>query len=152
MFVEERWLRTTVVIKRVAALFLLVAFFLPLSQCTVEVPTSETRAIERQVIVTYAYSRDKWPSVDALAIYVTFLWPLLFAVASLISPSVSGKLAIGIVEILLCVGSGFMLFTLTYIGMLKYGAYVAMGSIGVYFIATSVQLVARMRKRWGQQT
>ena len=151
MFVEGRRLTTTIAIKRLAAIFLLVAFFLPLSQCTVA-ERPETKTTELEVIVTYAYSAHKWPSVNALATYAAFLWPLTLSIASLVWPRLNQKWTIGIIELLLCAGSAFILFGLTYFGALRYGAYVAGGSIGLYFITTSVELAARVRKKWGKQT
>ena len=152
MFVEGRRLTTTIAIKRLAAIFLLVAFFLPLSQCTVEERNPETKATELKVIVNYAYSGNGWPSADTLPTYAAFLWPLALSLASLVWPSLNQKWTIGVLELLLCAGSGFMLFALTYFGTLRYGVYVAGGSIGLYFVTTSVELVARVQKRWGNQT
>jgi hypothetical protein len=133
--------------KRMAAILLLLAFFLPLSQCTVEQQTPDGKAVEPTTVVTSAYSSHEWPSADALATYGSFLWPLMLAVASLIWPALSKRAAIGVLELLLCAGSAYVLLTLIYFGDIRYGAYVAAGAIGTYFIATSVELAARLRWR-----
>jgi hypothetical protein len=152
MCVEGRRLSTAIVIKRLAAIVLVVAFFLPLSQCTVEEQNPETRATELKVIVNYAYAHDNWRSLDALATYAAFLWPLTLVIAGLVWPNLNQKLTIGVLELVFCAGSGFVLFALTFIGTLRYGAYLAGVSIGLYFVTTLVELVARARRSWGKQT
>ena len=151
MFVEERRLSTTAIIKRIAAIFLLVAFFLPLSQCTITMPNAETKAIEKKTHVIYAYTAYEWPSVQSLATYAAFIWPLTFGIASLVWPSLNQKWMIGVLEMLLCVGSGFTLFGLSFLGSLQYGGYIAWGAIGIYFITTSVEFATRIRKKWSKQ-
>jgi len=154
MLAEERKLSATLVIKRVAAILLLLAFFLPLSQCTDSKTNPETKAIEKEVTVTYAYSGFEWSeSIGDLAyeaaVCAAFLWPLVLSIASLIRSSLNQKLTIGILELLLCIGSWYMLNVITSFGELRYGAYLAYGSIGLYFITTLVQLVVRIREvKW----
>lgn len=146
MFVKERGLSATAAIKRFAAIMLLAAFFLPLSQCSAPKQNVETKVFEQEVRVTYAYTAHEWPSVEALATYAAFLWPLMFGIASLVWPNLNQKWTVGGLELLLCLGSGFMLYALTFFDSLRYGGYIAWGAIGMYFITTSVALIARIRK------
>lgn len=125
----------------------MVAFFLPLSQCTAKQTNPVTKAIEQKVTDLYVYSGNDKVSVETLTAYAAFLWPVMLTVASLVWPRLNQSLAVGIFELLLCAGSGFELYAITYLGTLRYGAYIAGGAIGLYFIASSVDLFARMRKR-----
>lgn len=146
--VEDRGLRTIVRIKRVAAVFLLIAFFLPLSQCTAETANPDTKTLERRATVTYAYAAHEWPSVDAVATYGAFIWPLVFAVTGLVRPRPGYKLTTPLLEILFSAGSGYILLTLIIFRAPLYGWYIASASIGAYFIATLAGLFGHARRKW----
>ncbi len=146
----------TIKIKRWAAIFMLLAFFLPLVQltrCTTFRLPDGTTVDEEHIVDIYAYS-DKWGLIERALLYTAFLWPLIFSVTSLIWPGLNQKSFINVLELLLCVGSGFILGLFMYFYLhdpkahTRYGLYVAWGSIGLYFVTTSVELVARVRKKW----
>jgi len=135
-------------IKRLAAISLLVALFLPLSRCALETEDPQTKAVERTVSVTYAYTAYRAPIADALATYAAFLWPLLLATARLMWPVLNRKWSVEILEVVFCLGSAYELMRLTFFGEWLYGAYVAAVSIGVYLIGALVELAARAREKW----
>lgn len=132
-------------IKRAAALCLLVSLFLPVSQCTYD-PGPESRSREAQVIVSYPYKAYSWPSMERIAVYAAFLWPAVLMIAGAALPIARHGSAVAALELLLCAGSAWMLFVLTALGELRYGAYVASGSVVGYFGATLAQLVDGLRR------
>ena len=141
-------LSTTILLKRVAAIILMAAFFLPLSQCS----GTDSETGVTKVYVTYAYSAD-WPSVNPLTAAAAFTWPLALSIATLVWPRLNQKWPIGIIELVLCAGSALVLVVLiAFCDKVLYGTYVAGGSIGLYFTTTLVALGSRVRKKWGKHT
>ncbi len=132
------------IIKRIASVILIVAFFMPLSQCSVSTPPTNDPQ-ESKMEITYAYSAYQWPSAWSIVALLAFFWPFLFSFYW----HGKSKMIINIIELLLCVGTGFMLFTLTYMGGLLMGAYIAIASLTVYSLATANQM--RKRLSWHVQ-
>ena len=143
---------TIALVKRTAAAFLLIALFLPLSQCTVQTPNPETKTIEVTTTVTYAYSANEWPSLDALETYGAFLWPFLFSVTAWFWPRLNHKPTIPLLEALLCCGSGLMLAFFLVFGTPLYGWYIAAAAVATYFLSALAELVAYARVKWSKQT
>ena len=137
-----------VVVKRVAGIVLLAALFLPLSQCTLEQEHPQTKAAERTVTVTYAYTAFEHSIVDGFAAYGAFLWPLLLAAACRIWPGLSRRLSVLVLELLLCLASAYELFGLLVMKEVLYGGYLAAGAIGAYLIAVLAQLAVLAWSRW----
>jgi hypothetical protein len=126
--------------KRIAAIILLVSFFLPLSQCSVTPPPrQEHQEVKNEVI--YAYSAYEWPSFGGFAALAAFVWPMWFAFRKSKSP----KMLLNSLELLLCASTVYMLAALTYLGSWLYGAYLAAVAIGVYLLATFHQIIKRFK-------
>ncbi len=147
MFLDGWRAAAIVWMKRAAALCLLVSLFLPVSQCTYE-PDPEGGIRETRVIVSYPYTAYSWPGMQRVATYAAFLWPTVLMIAGAVSPVARDRSAVAALEVLLCVGSAWMLFLLTALGELRYGAYVAIGSLAVYFSATLAELLNGLRRRF----
>lgn len=126
--------------KRIAAITLVISFFLPLSQCSVT-PPPEKEHQEVKSEVVYAYSAYEWPSLGSFATLAAFVWPLWFAFKGNKSP----KMLVSGLELLLCTGTGFMLVALTYVGSWLFGAYIAVLAICTYFLATVSQILMQLR-------
>ncbi len=147
----------TIKIKRWAAVFMLLSLFLPLAQlkqCTTFRLPDGTSVTGEHIVDIYAYNQA-WTEKEytetplfLLAVYVAFLWPLILSITSLIWPGLNQKWYINVLELLLCVGSVYMLGGITFFQNLRYGFYVAGGSIVLYFVTTLAELVARVRKKW----
>jgi hypothetical protein len=151
-------------IKRVAALILFAAFFLPLSQCTVKesittdesagIASSSSAVVASTVLpspkeerkVQYAYSAYTFSEAGAFATYIAFLWPSLLELAALFFPGLKRSWRIAMFEMVFCLGSAYMVFTLTMFGVLMYGGYLAWGAICSYFLTTFVELYMRIRQ------
>lgn len=139
-------MRVVIAIKRIAAITLLVAFFLPLSQCSVrEIKTPDTASVPT-VAVTYAYATYEDPLPTAVLSYAGFLWPLAFAIAGLLRSQVLRRRGVAPIEMLLCVGSGYVLYALATWGETRYGAYIAATAIGLYFVSASADVAIRVRE------
>jgi hypothetical protein len=132
-------------IRRAAALGLFVSFFLPISQCTFQ--PDESGIEEDQVLVLYPYAAYPWPSLERVATYAAFLWPIGLTVARKALPAALEKIALPALELLLCLGSAWMLFALTALGEVKYGAYLAVASLAAYSSATLAGVVHAFRRR-----
>jgi hypothetical protein len=144
-----------VVIKRIAALCLLVSFFLPLSQCslaTVAEFPQPVRELQSQpgkgVIVTYAYSAYSWKGWQRPAAYAAFLWPVLLSIVLTVWPALRSRgRTIAALELLLCLGSAWMVLGLTMLGEMRYGGYIAWTALLVYFGAALADLLVRFLQR-----
>lgn len=145
---KERRLDAIAIVKKIAAVFLLAALFLPLSQCTVTKPIPGTHEVKQETITTYAYPSKEWLSVDAIAVYVAFLWPAIFVMTSFMWPALNKKAIVGVLELLLCFGSGYVLLLFTFGKSLLYGGYIAWVAIGTYCITTCIQVVIQARAAW----
>jgi hypothetical protein len=144
----ERVAHWAVVVKRLAAVVLLIALFLPLSQCSKHEWDPQTKASKITVTVKYAYAVSE-PVVDAAAAYGAFLWPALFACAFLLWPSLNHMWTVAMLEVVLCLASAYELVHLVYYhDLLLYGTYVTAGAIGAYLIAVLLQIAFRIRKKW----
>lgn len=145
-------LKIIVKLKRLTAVLMLIAFFLPMSHCAVEPTTTDSNVIEQKVAVTYAYSANEWPSLEAVATYGAFIWPLALIATGLLWRRAENKWVIPLLEILLSAGSAYILLMLTIFREPLYGWYIASISLGVYFIATLTELLDYAQKKWARRT
>lgn len=127
-------------IKRISAAMLLIAFFLPLSKCTLHPPPEEVNQ-KPSVEDTYAYTAYEWPSLNAALAVLAFVWPLFFVFSSAVKPGLNQLLFINIIELFLCLGSGTMITIITYLGELMSGAYMAAISLVLYAVASVITIV-----------
>lgn len=134
-----------IAVKRIAAIVLLLAFFLPLSQCSVMEKQSPGKASVPSVEVTYAYATYDEEFPTPVLAYVGFLWPLGFSIAGLLRPPLMRRRGAALSEMVLCVGSGYVLYVLASWGETRYGAYVAATAIGLYFVSASADVAIRVR-------
>lgn len=133
-----------VAIKRIAALCLLISFFLPLSQCTWQGARDEAP----QVVVIYAYSAYSWPSLGRASVYAAFFWPAALSIAVLVWPALRRRgRTVAALELLFTLGSAWMVFVLAPLGSLRYGGYLAWGAVAVYFCAALADLLVRFLQR-----
>jgi hypothetical protein len=98
--------------------------------------------------VTYPYAAYSWPSIERAGTYAAFVWPLVITAAAAALPALEAKAPLLALEVLFCLGSAWMLFVLTMFGELRYGAYVAFGSLGAYLAALIVELIGVLRRRF----
>jgi hypothetical protein len=108
--------------------------------------------MESEPAVTYAYNSQTWPSASAFATYTAFLWPLTFALLIFVWPHLNGKWIIHVFEMLLCLGSGFMLIVLMSFRSPRYGAYIAGAALVIYFITALVELFKFVLIIWRRNT
>jgi hypothetical protein len=150
-------LKTLKFLKRLAAVGLLIAFFLPLSQCSTpeqnisEKPSTQSAQaakVAQSNGITYAARTDKDDILLTLINGFAFFWPVLFTLLAFLRPEVEQSLSIRLSEILLCLGSAFILLRLTSFGTLLAGGYLAWCALGVYFAITLFNFIARIRRTW----
>jgi hypothetical protein len=63
-----------------------------------------------------------------------------------LKPQVLRRRGVAPIEMLLCVGSGYVLYSLATWGVTRYGAYVAATAIGLYFVSASADVAIRIRE------
>ncbi|MFZ6800452.1 hypothetical protein [Undibacterium sp. Di24W] len=144
-------------LKRLAALGLLIAFFLPLSQCSTpeqniskDPPTqsNQNAKVRQSDGIVFAARMDKDDALLTLTNGVAFFWPVLFTLLAFFRPEVEQSLSIRLSEILLCLGSAFILLRLTSFGTLLPGGYLGWSALGIYFAITLFNFIERIRRTW----
>jgi hypothetical protein len=148
-------------IKRTAAILLMICFVLPLSRCerhakpeAAEAAQAKNAATSAPLIQslpvrtyedTYAYnsvSPDKgWESAITIA---TFFWPLLFFFTGRKSWGFNGAMTIGVLELVLCSASAYVVYGLVIFGELRYGGVLTFLALGIYSSAALVEISARL--------
>nr|WP_314858457.1 hypothetical protein [uncultured Undibacterium sp.] len=150
-------MKILIFLKRLAAVGLLVAFFLPLSQCSTpenniseKPPTQSTQAVKvaQGDGIIYATRADKDDTLLTMTNGFAFFWPVLFTLLAFLRPEVEQSLSIRLSEILLCLGSAFILLRLTTFGTLLPGGYLGWSALGIYFAITLFNFIARIRRTW----
>lgn len=121
-------------IKRLSAVVLMFAFFMPLSQCSALRKESSNSAPE--VIIKYAYTQDKNSPLELYVNIAVFFWPILMVVLFSYKKPLRSFLLIKFLELLFCIGTGYMLVTLNIFGKPLYGSYVACFAISLYGLLT----------------
>ncbi|HST29663.1 MAG TPA: hypothetical protein VLK27_02345 [Chthoniobacterales bacterium] len=152
-----------------AAIVLICAIFLPLSQCSQNIsgggPKTDVRTPQ-----AFAHSRHLFPQSNAEYEYqygihfvhvgftdpkdnytaagltlIAFLWPLGFAIWSRRSKFPRFWWIFYSIELLLCAGTIYWIWALTMGGRLLYGFWVAEGAITICTITTVIVIIARLR-------
>jgi hypothetical protein len=145
------------VLKRLAAISLMLAFFLPLSQCSTKETNFSEKTISQLVQtakstssdgIVYAYRADKDGALFTLLNGFAFIWPLLFSLLAFVRPAVEQNLSVRLSELVLCVGSALILLRLTMLGELLSGGYLAWCALAIYVTITLVSFIARVRLTW----
>lgn len=150
-------MNTLTFLKRLAAFGLLIAFFLPLSQCSLQEKNTSEKSLTQTVQaakmaqndgIIYANRADKDGTLFTLANGFAFFWPSLFVLLTFSNSRIEQNLAVRLCEILLCLGSAVILLRLTSFGTLLVGAYLAWSSLGIYSTITLFNFIVRIRRTW----
>ncbi|GGC60254.1 hypothetical protein [Undibacterium terreum] len=147
--------KSLTIIKRVAALILMLSFFLPLSQCSSKYaeqrPGTEsaagTSAQTNNVTTTdiSAYSVYPWPSVASIAVLLLFAWPAVLQLGLWLKPS-AGTRSWMLLELpLIALTLSFIAFLCGWGQGLRYGAFIASGAAVAYGTATFITLTGLMK-------
>lgn len=130
-------------IKRLSAVVLMLAFFMPLSQCSA--PQKENSKEPPEIIVKYAYSQNTESPLATLASVAAFFWPALLAVVFTIKKVLSSRILFKLLELIFCLGTGYMLVMLNIFGKPLYGSYVATSAISIYGLLTLYEIFVIIR-------
>ena len=150
-----------------AAIILVCAIFLPLSQCSFhdypgDINTPQALAHARHLFprgdndFQYYYGIEylqaalvspKGNTVNGALTLIAFLWPLAFAIWSRKSTLPRFWWIFRSGELLLCAGTAYWVYTLTVGGRWLYGFYVAEAAIAIYACTTLILIVDRIRNR-----
>ncbi len=147
-------MKTINLLKRIAAACLFIAFFLPLSQCSMQKEKAQPTSVQQTVKaapsdgVNYAYSSDKDDGIFQAINAMIFIWPTIFVLVLLAYPKFETYLSVQVADIALCLVSAFFLLRLTAFGELLIGGYLAWFSLSAYFLITVTSFLQRVRKVW----
>lgn len=142
-------------IKRLAAICLLAAFFLPLTQCTQATPRDAASSSGQQSQTTpvsttqvFASTADKNDPLTNAANVLLFVWPVCLMLLTLLRPQCDEHFALRHLELALCLFSIVLLLRLTAFGNLLPGGYLAWGALSTYTLITLLRLLSRIRQVW----
>ncbi|WP_284358211.1 hypothetical protein [Dyella nitratireducens] len=140
-------------LKRVSALLLAVSFFLPLTQC------SQKLGDTSPPVTVSASNAYEWPSLLSAVVLLLFFWPLVLQLWSAIkririTSRKASWIEFGLSILSLAGIAGIALpWMLTFGASIRYGAFVASGSVLAYGTASLVEAVqtgTRPLRRGGQ--
>ena len=123
-----------ITIKRVFALILLLAFFMPLSQCTTYDPNNEEAA--PIINIDYGYSNKQILSLDMAISIAAFSWPMFLQLLIAIRKALNISIWYKSLELVCCLGTAYMLFIINIFGKPLYGSYIAVIALGFYGLLT----------------
>ena len=147
-------------LKRLSAICLFAAFFLPLTQCTQtskREPTQQTTAQNQAAprldapkhdTQVFAMTADRDSIMLSVANILTFIWPLCLVILIWLRPQLDERFSLRHVEILLCLLSVISLLRLTAFGELLPGGFLAWGALLTYSLITVLRLMSRTRLVW----
>lgn len=157
-------MKTLMIVKRIAAVCLLLAFVLPLSQCSqrqsngsTQLPSLSTQAASPSSLsasaphdssLTYAYRADPNDTFFTLANYFAFIWPAIFASCLFVRPQLEQRLALRLIELVLCLVSALIILRLTGFGSLLFGGYLAWSALGLYSFTSLFAFLQRVAQTW----
>ncbi len=136
-------------LKRISALALAIALFLPLIKLKVEkMPYMDFSAYNFAVQTSPGIKGEWMGTMIMTLIYdFAFLWPLALVVVSKAWPALRRKRAVLMAELALSASSGFILTVFFFNGHeLRYGLYIAAAAVTAYFIAVAYKLAAWTRR------
>ena len=138
----------------VGAVALLLAFFLPVSSCSSDVGSDQDEASTGSGDVVEVTNRRyrhpyKLLTIDepgSLLILVAYLWPVCMFGYRKLRPA-NGGLKRPILEIILCLFSIWLVWTLGYLYTRETGSYVAFAGATLYLFAAFAETTASIRER-----
>lgn len=149
---SAHWL---ILLKRLAAICLFAALFLPLTQCTqaskhepAQQTTAQSKAASTYQTQVFASTADSDSIALTVANVLTFIWPLCFVLLTWLRPQCDESFSLRHIEVLLCAFSFAFLSRLTAFGELLLGAYLAWGALSAYSLITVLRLLSRTHERW----
>ncbi len=142
-------------IKIVAATILLITFFLPLSKCTVKKPVFPVPAVpgisdqtfdkniqpkdtksETQTTYNIPYKDYRISDPYSWIILICFIWPLPVLAYCIYGSRKRIVDFLKFVEPIACLGSGYVVGCISFMGDIMYGGYLAIVSIISYFMVS----------------
>ena len=128
----------------IATALVLCSLVLPLSRCEHQpflLTDGGGTIVEEGKPVTYEYKYAKdWFTLKewlGWLVLLSFSWPLIILLSRWRSMRIRKSKILPWLEILLCLGSGYVIWTISSFGERLVGAYVAMTGVGLYLLAVA---------------
>jgi hypothetical protein len=143
------------ILRIIATALILCSLALPLSRCArYRAESEKTNDVTKNEAVEfeYKYAKDWFVLTEWqgwLAVF-SFSWPLIVILGRWRFRKIGVSQVTLWTEILLCLGSGYMIWALSSFGERLFGAYVALSGIALYLIAAlrdTIQLIVRHIQR-----
>ena len=138
-------------IKRIAAIALVVGFFLPLTRCsTFEIDHQTGRLVQGIAADVSAFNAYEWPSVGSTISLALFGWAALIQLLVLRRSSIESNSGVFAVEVILFMMTVAGISWIVYWGQgIRYGALICYAAIGAYLGAA---IAGRRRVRGVKRT
>ena len=143
-------MKTCRMIRRVSAVLLLVALFLPLSRCSEQGTMNKEGAGSGDVLGAaapesyryyYAWTDFQALSIASWLVFIAFLWPLPFLAYEIASRPRAARLWSSVVQIPFAAGSIALIYFHTFLNELWVGGYLAYISLGAYSLALTAEII-----------
>jgi len=134
-----------ILIKRISSVILMLAFFLPLSQCSkLEGQSPNIHSIPVDIV---AYSSYDWPSIGSSVAVAVFFWPVFLQIIVTMRPKRERNNVFPmVIEVFMCLLTATGISWLTFMGnSIRYGAWIAYSANGIYGGTLLVELVRWLR-------
>ena len=132
------------ILRIIATVLILCSLTLPLSRCerkSYVLKDGNITAVAKNdpVKFNYQYAKDwfhlrEW---QGWLVLLSFSWPLVMLFARWKSRKIGKSQVTQWAEILLCLGSGYIFWTISSFGERLFGAYIALSGMAVYLIAVA---------------
>ena len=150
-------------IRGIAVVLIAVSLFLPLSRCerkpiVLNGEDHSSAEFAAPVHYSYTYAKDWFQLSDwtGWVAMLSFAWPLILLILVWQSPKEREHRALPWVEILLCMGSFFVIWNLSSFGERRYGAYLALAGLVIYLLGAVIEpigwITVFIRERFGNKT
>ncbi len=131
--------------KIAAIILLLMAFALPLSRCSSDSDSNSSVESSKNYTYEYAWSDFNYMDISSWLILIVFFWPIPFVILEIVSKKEYCGILILSIEIILALGSIYMIYLRTFLDELWYGGYLSYASLAIILIVTAIELIRSIR-------
>ena len=127
-------------LRGIGGVLIVVSFVLPLSTCQIAANPDVTHAA-REKVTNYGYSYVDLNDMGSWLFPLAFFWPIPVLFFRRRINTIIQIRVISMVEVLLCIYSGYLMWVVGELGDPQYGFFVAIAGIGLYIFTVVVEMV-----------
>jgi hypothetical protein len=137
------------IIRYLACGLLLLSLALPISQCQNKYTGLEklfpAPVTDTPPTIYYPIDFIDFKDIGGVLMLFVFIWPVLTVLVRRRSLKPRTEMVLSVLELLMCAGSGWVIFTLGSLGRMLIGGYVGLAGVCLY-LCTSVVEIRKVRK------